>query len=287
MNQSELPITSITIANLRPHPRQAEFFDSPPHEVQELADDLERNGLRVPIDILPDGTILAGHRRVAAATLLGWPEIDAKVRDDLADDPEGAERLLIEDNLYRRHMGPLGIARCYRAVKELEIRRARRERGRVTEGIRLGERDRQEVRDRIGKRFGMSGRTLDRYVRVLDGCPPAVLTAVEADALSLQIAEKIAGLDPACKQQIIEAIQSGTPPREAAKAVLDAAMPPVRIVSADKGRFLRSLSRGVTVYNEDPTKFGPVSANQLEILRQGEDLLERLLQHAAGSVRSC
>ena len=64
--------------------QEAMFGDLPKEELAALAADMEKNGLRDPIEILPDGTIITGHHRVDAAKLLGWAEIDVIVRDDLA-----------------------------------------------------------------------------------------------------------------------------------------------------------------------------------------------------------
>ena len=61
------------ISDLKPHRLQEAFFPPETQEAdRELAADMDANGQEVPIDILPDGTILCGHRRVAAATRLGW-----------------------------------------------------------------------------------------------------------------------------------------------------------------------------------------------------------------------
>lgn len=46
---------------------------------------MKENGQAHPIEILPDNTIVAGHGRVAAARLNGWPTVKAIVRKDLAD----------------------------------------------------------------------------------------------------------------------------------------------------------------------------------------------------------
>src|SRR3954447_8545049 len=59
------------LAELKPHPRQAANFRAPlKHEVEELADDLRRNGQLCPVECLPDGTLVAGHKRAEAAGLL-------------------------------------------------------------------------------------------------------------------------------------------------------------------------------------------------------------------------
>lgn len=51
-----------------------------------LADDLARNGQRVPGEVTPDGTIIDCERRWRAAKLLGWKEMDVTVVDSLTDD---------------------------------------------------------------------------------------------------------------------------------------------------------------------------------------------------------
>ena len=122
MPTNDRKIERWAVDRLRPHPKQGQYFpDAPPHEVAELAADMEANGQLQPVEALPDGTIIAGHKRLAAARLLGWTELDVWVRDDLAADPAAAERRLIEDNLHRRQLGKLGLARCYRALKVLEL----------------------------------------------------------------------------------------------------------------------------------------------------------------------
>ncbi len=193
-------------------------------------------GLDHPLEILPDGTILCGHRRRAAAMLLGWETIDVVVRHDLAGQgEEAAERRLIEDNLDRRQMGPLAIARCYRALKTLGRRR----------GDRLCDSARLEVRDQIGKRLGVSGRTLDRHLRVLECTPPEVQHAVEAGLLPVTVAEKIAGLNKSQKEQIAKAIREGGKPAVVVRGFLRPAngthKEPVNAVVA----FLRGLERAV------------------------------------------
>lgn len=88
------------------------FDDLPEAEIDALAADIEANGLRQPIEILPDGTVLAGHQRLRAVRKLGWKEVNCVVRTDLADDPAGAELFFIMDNLNRRQLSPIMKARC-------------------------------------------------------------------------------------------------------------------------------------------------------------------------------
>src|SRR5215831_3164401 len=141
------------IGRLRPHPKQAELFPDPPeHEAKELAADLKQNGLLQPVEALADGTLVCGHKRTAAARLLAWTHIDVWVRGDLEEKgPAAVEARLVEDNLFRRQLGPLEIARCYQRLRQLE-------RGGRSAFPDYG---RGDLRDRIGRALGVSGRTLD------------------------------------------------------------------------------------------------------------------------------
>ena len=172
------------IANLKKHPKQADMFADPTeHEVKELAESMKA-GLDHPIEILPDGTIICGHRRTAAARLLGWTTIPAIVRNDLANNPVAAETRLIEENLNRRQMTPMQIARCYAALKKLAGQRAR---------VGLDQVERRDVRDSIGESLGLSGRQLDRYLLLIEHCPVEVQQAVDRGDLGIVAANFVAG----------------------------------------------------------------------------------------------
>jgi ParB family chromosome partitioning protein len=118
---AQLTAVRLRIDLLKPHPRQAETFaDMPDEQIEILARDIEENGLQHPIEVLPDYTIIAGHCRVEAARRNGWTEIDAIIRYDLAAQGEFAvEQYMIRDNLARRQMDLLSIARAYKRMKPL------------------------------------------------------------------------------------------------------------------------------------------------------------------------
>jgi ParB-like chromosome segregation protein Spo0J len=229
MSGSEQTIENRPIAALRPHPRQHEIFHPPlPFEIDELAADLTQNGQLTPVEVLPCGTIIAGHKRVAAAGSLGWNEIQVWVRHDLAHNPGLAVERLIEDNLLRRQLGPLEIARCYREMKAAG-RSGRR---------RLSSQDHDDLRDQVGKRLGVSGRTLDRYLRVLEGTPQEVQDAVAMNKLGISLAEKIVGLPRKEREGIAAEIRAGGVPSLIVRKQLKRGTPaqPVR-------KFLRELER--------------------------------------------
>ena len=191
--KAEPALEKRNIDDLRPHERQADLFDdlSDP-ELERLADSIQRNGLETPIQITPDDTIIKGHQRLRACKLLGWTEVDVCVRYDLEDNEEQIEYELISDNLDRRHMGPIEIARCYRRLKEIERRKSGGKRKHAGKG---------DLRDLLAKKFDMSGRNLDMLEEALD-TPEVVQWAVAKKYLPVTLARRIARL-PADQQQAL------------------------------------------------------------------------------------
>ena len=57
-------------------------------DIDELAESLKTNGQLHNIGITPDNRLIYGRRRLAAATLLGWEEIDAVVKEGLTETDE-------------------------------------------------------------------------------------------------------------------------------------------------------------------------------------------------------
>ncbi len=178
--QGAREVVSVLIASLRSHPRQKDFFsDTSESELDELAIDLSQRGQQEPIHICPDGTILRGHRRVKAAGRLGWESILAIVRHDLVDaNSPAAIRDLIDDNVMRRQLGELELARCYREMK-------------ASHDPAFGT-DRGDRRDRLAARLksGKSGRTLDRLERLLL-LPRDIQDMISANTINKHQGEKI------------------------------------------------------------------------------------------------
>lgn len=68
---------------LHPNQHNAGLFPDSLSEasIEPLARELKGRGLKVPVRIRPDGTIIDGERRWRAAKLLGWDMVDAIVED--------------------------------------------------------------------------------------------------------------------------------------------------------------------------------------------------------------
>jgi ParB-like chromosome segregation protein Spo0J len=260
------------LSRFQENPLQRQVFSEPPeHEVEELAADMQANGQTTPTEALPNGRLIAGHKRLAAARRLGWKELDVWVRYDLADDPAAAERRLIEDNLLRRQLGKLGLARCYRALKLLGCK-----------GLdgRLADYEQKDLRDRLGERLGVSGRTLDRLLRVLEHTPLEVQAAVEAGTLPMTLAEWVADLTTKQQEQIAAELRAGGEPREVVRRFLAAAPPRPKTPVDAKDRLVQALTRGAADLDGRAQEVHSITPADEEALRRGERLIRLLLKQA-------
>ena len=110
-------LRQIPIADVRANPFQPrkEFA---PHELTELTESLRASGMLQPITVREAAggkgfELIAGERRLRAATSLGWAEIPAIVRK--ADDRTLLTLALIE-NLQRADLNPIEEATGYRRL---------------------------------------------------------------------------------------------------------------------------------------------------------------------------
>jgi ParB family chromosome partitioning protein len=93
----------LPVAEIQPSRR------NPRHRIEaiaELADSLRAHGLLQPIVVRPVDAgyeLIAGHRRLEAAKVLGWTEIAAVVRDESDDQ---AYILTLVENLQREDLSP-------------------------------------------------------------------------------------------------------------------------------------------------------------------------------------
>ena len=109
---SEPPYRPIPILQIRPNPFQPrkEFRDD---ELSQLQASLSANGLLQPITVRRAGNqfeLIAGERRLRAATRLGWAEIPAIVKDY---DDKALLTLALVENLQRADLNPIEEAEGY------------------------------------------------------------------------------------------------------------------------------------------------------------------------------
>jgi ParB family chromosome partitioning protein len=87
----------VEISKLKPHPKNFEVYGQ--EEVSDLIKSLTDHGMKNPIIVNKEFTIISGHRRYKAALELGWEEVPYIVREfnSSLDELE----TLVLDNAYR------------------------------------------------------------------------------------------------------------------------------------------------------------------------------------------
>jgi ParB family chromosome partitioning protein len=261
------------LARLKGHPQQAAMFgDVSDEELQALAEDMRAHGQRDPVEVLPDGTVLTGHQRIRAARLLGWAVITVVVRHDLAEaGPAAQEQHLINDNLLRRHLSPLGRARSIRRLLEIEA-------GRRPGG--LTGRKKEALKDELGKRLTLSLRSVNRYLLVLDS-PPEVQAAFDRGEITLIQAGRVALLRKAEQQEVATRLRAG----ERAAPVVAEALARARGEADDAGggrafrRFVGALQRETPLLQGQTVSPARLKKH-LPLFRTVGDLLAEMIERA-------
>jgi ParB-like chromosome segregation protein Spo0J len=242
-------IRNASIQNLKPHPQQGSIYErSSPSELRGLADNLSRQGQRVPVDVLPGinksglpgGTIIDGHNRVAAAKLLGWTEIIVRIRFDLQGATlDAIEAAYLEANFHRRQLHPLDKAAVALRLFEIERNKPRETNAETS--------DEGDARDRVGKAVGISGRHLQRLCQVLS-TPRPVQRAVRDGHISIIAGEKVSRLSPEKQKELAAEIAALTDPRQAKTVVTRYVRTPTmrcRNTSEAFTAFATALEKGV------------------------------------------
>jgi ParB family transcriptional regulator, chromosome partitioning protein len=152
----------VPIAHIRPNPYQPrkEFRAE---ELAELQASLEANGLLQPVVVRPSGPggyeLIAGERRLRAATQLGWSDIPVVVRD--IDDRTLLTLALVE-NLQRTDLNAVEEAEGYqRLIEEFGL-----------------------TQQRVAEIIGKDRTTIANTLRVLQ-LPPSVRHMVQQGELTL------------------------------------------------------------------------------------------------------
>jgi len=260
------------LSALKPHPKHRIFFDLDELQLNELAEDIRVNGLREPPEICSDGTIICGHQRVRAVRLLGWSEISCWVRRDLEEEGrEAVEKRLIEDNFNRRQLSDLETAKAYKLLKEFKYRPGQ-----------------GDLRDVLGKRFNMSGRSLDRLLQILR-TPHEVQQAYVRRQITAGLAGKISRLSKPQKGEIANRIARGENPKQVALEFVGPATQ-----TPAPGRSLTRLANAVKrnlddLRGQEKSLKGADFNKELEILRAASPAIRHLIQHlekGAESIRN-
>ncbi len=186
--------------NLKPHPRNNEFFDDMDGQKwKDFLQSVKTSGIIEPIIVTQDLVIVSGHQRVRAAKAIGLMKIAVEVRHYDSDDKVLKD--LIETNIMQRGIGntnPIKLAKC---IVELE---------RIL-GIKHGNNQHTErtshnvtssTQEDLAEQLKMSKMQLTRYKKLLD-LVPELQSAVETGMLSATNATAILAKLPECEQKAI------------------------------------------------------------------------------------
>ena len=201
----KLPINEIRIK-----PGRRAVDDS---KVRELADSMKQVGLINPVTVNTDLELIAGAHRIAAAELLGWDEIEARMWDTDAFTCELAE---IDENLMRNELHYIDSGNLQ--VRRRELLKAM--------GLMAKAGDNQysggdnlappTTVAELASRSGVSERTFQRRAQIAINTEPEVQAAIKAADLPQKDAEKIARMEPEKQKQVAEKLMEG------AKSLVDA-----------------------------------------------------------------
>jgi len=261
------------VGQLKSHPKQDELIGNlSDADLEALEADIKRNGLKHPLRVLPDGTIVEGHQRLRAVTHLGWTEVPAIVDHELAAQGEDAiETALIEDNANRRQADKLQLARWAQRLYEIERGRSINE---------LGSYEHNDLRDRVARRLGMkSGRNVSRYMQILR-TPEEVQDAFRAEEVTLVEACAVEGLNKAIQEDIAKQIKEGGEPAKVVASYLAKHKPKKVCPNAIFASFVKGIQRDDPVLSRVMKKISQVTADDIASLMRHQKLAARLIAHA-------
>jgi ParB-like chromosome segregation protein Spo0J len=177
----------------------ANIFPLDEEHIDELAEDIRKNGLQVPIELLGD-KILDGRRRFYACQRA---DVEPTFREVSIDDPVA---YVLSLNLHRRHLTPSQLGMVGARARDLYDKLAKERQKRKPAGsvpANLPE-QKTDARDAVGKAVGVSGKTIDHATRVLDKGIPELAKAVDEGRMAVSTAAILATEPPEVQRQNLE-----------------------------------------------------------------------------------
>lgn len=144
------------VTELQPHPKNREIYGDDIEQATKQS--IEENGIREPLTITPDGTIISGHQRWEIAKQLGIESVPVDVRE-YENESDELEALLDYNRQREKTPG--------QKIKE----------GMAYESVQNFARGSGRVQNQVGERIGMSGENYRKgkyiYNSADDGDPVA------------------------------------------------------------------------------------------------------------------
>jgi ParB-like chromosome segregation protein Spo0J len=177
------------------HPAAEMFPPLDDASFQALVKDIQQNGQLEPFEFL-DGKLLDGRNRYLACQELGLSPLR---RDVVLPDGVDAYAYVVAKNLSRRQLTKrqraFAAARYLAYEQQLAKERQRRGKEKLPDPEEAG-----QARDHAGRRFGVSGKTVDKARTVVDRAIPELLAMTERGEVPLSTAVLVAA-EPAATQK--------------------------------------------------------------------------------------
>ena len=267
-------LRNIPVADIRPNPYQPRK-DFRPEELEELQNSLRASGLLQPITVRKSQggrgyELIAGERRLRAATALGWTEIPAVLKE--IDDSTLLTLALVE-NLQRADLNPLEEAEGYqRLIDEFSL-----------------------TQQQVGEVVGKDRTTVANMLRVLK-LPASIRRLLQDGQLTLGHARALLAFDsePAMVEMAREIVANGLNVRDVERRARDSA-PESKQQRAGKGavapkiahpearRIAEELRRHLQT--DVSINVGSGERGRIEISFYSADDLERVLDLILGNKR--
>ncbi len=159
-------------------------------DLEGLAQSIKEHSLLQPIVITPDGTLIAGERRLEAVKLLGWMEIEVNIATVL----DREEQLLCEiaENEKRKEFTPSERVAYGEELEQIEKLKAN-ERKKATQFGNTVVVDRPspekgKTDEIVGKKVGMSGSSYKRAKKVVESGNEEVIEQMDSGKIGIQTA---------------------------------------------------------------------------------------------------
>lgn len=190
----------VEIENVLDNPRNPfKVIDN--EEMDELISSIKQFGIMEPVSVIKQDSkylLISGHRRKHAALLAGLEKIPVIVLENLTD--EEMDIRMVDANIQRKKL-PSEIAHSYKLKYE-----AMKHQGK-------DDTESEWSQEKLGKEFGMSGRQVQRYLR-LNELIDELLDAVDSKQIQLMLAVDISFLNKEIQERIYDAMLLGIKPNQ-------------------------------------------------------------------------
>lgn len=268
----------VAVELLKPHPKNAEYFSDPaPEEYDALKRSIAAQGVRDPLKVLPDYTVLAGHLRLRVARDLGLEKVPVEVWDV---PPEEAEYLLVADNEERRVcQDPVKKAkRAEFLARYWDVREGRTNPKGSTVAPREGQNvphERKTLAD-VAEALGESEKSIKRLLKLND-LTPSLQHLVSQGKLGQTAAYSLAFLPPDEQEELLDALgESGVCGLSVAQAKeMRAALEDARRVGAEMARRLAEAEAALAEAQEGSAEAERLKAEMDALQKENAELKSR------------